>query len=96
MTSVHEAASDEMVTCPPHYMAGPYECEIVEEALSEKMAAEGVKFNERFMPYQVRLYFAAFEYLWRAPFKNGVEDLKKCRRDIDRLIETLEGRHESD
>lgn len=89
MTSIHETAAD-AVNCPTHYMAGPYECEKVEEAISEKMGG-GVKFNASFMPYQARLYFAAFEYLWRAPFKNGVEDLKKCRRDLDRLIDGLEG-----
>ena len=94
MTSTHEAAADAMVTAPPHYMAGAFECEMVEEALSHKMKLEGVKFNASFMPYQARLYFAAFEYLWRAPFKNGVEDLKKARRDIDRLIETLEARRD--
>lgn len=89
MTSPHEAAAD-AVERPSHYVAGPYECEKVEEAISEKMRREGVKFNARFMPYQARLYFAAFEYLWRAPFKNGLEDLKKARRDLDRLIEKLE------
>lgn len=90
MTSPHEAAAD-MVESPSHYVAGPYECEKVEEALSEKMRSpkEAVI---ALRPYEVRLFFAAFEYLWRAMFKNGVQDLKKCRRDLDRLIEKLEAR----
>lgn len=89
MASPHEAAAD-AVERPDHYMAGPYECEKVEEAISDKMKKKGVKFNASFMPYQARLYFAAFEYLWRAPFKNGVMDLKKAHRDIGRLIGMLE------
>lgn len=31
----------------------------------------------------------AFEYLWRWPCKNGVEDLKKARHEIDLLLEEL-------
>jgi hypothetical protein len=30
------------------------------------------------------------KYLWRWPYKNGVEDLKKCRWYLDRLISELE------
>lgn len=30
------------------------------------------------------------KYLWRWPLKNGLEDLKKCRFYLDRLIESFE------
>lgn len=96
MTSVHEAASDEMVTCPPHYMAGPYECKEVERELSAKIENEGTDLT----PYEARLYFAAFEYVWRAPFKGDiVRDLEKAAEDIQELVKTLEAfrhGHESD
>lgn len=87
MTSVHEEAAD-MVNRPSHYVAGPYECKYIEKALSDKMQREEP--TVYLSPYESRLYFAAFEYLWRAPFKNGVEDLKKAIRDLQELVEELE------
>lgn len=33
----------------------------------------------------------AFKYLWRWKFKNGVEDLEKCRFYINKLIDSSEG-----
>lgn len=82
-----ESKAAEMVDSPSHYIAGPYECEMVEKAIDEKMLAGSELI---FTGYEARLYFAAFEYLWRAPFKGGLQDLRKCRRDLDRLIESLE------
>lgn len=32
----------------------------------------------------------AFKYLWRWIWKNGVQDLKKCRQCIDYLIDVME------
>lgn len=32
-----------------------------------------------------------FKYLWRAPDKNGLEDLKKARQCLDYLIAEVEG-----
>lgn len=89
MASVHEAASDEMVTCPPHYIAGLYECKDVEKALSEKIDNEGTCLT----PYEARLYFAAFEYVWRAPFKESmVRDVRKAAQDLTELADMLEER----
>ena len=34
----------------------------------------------------------AFKYLWRWPYKNGLQDLKKCRECLDVLIDHLENR----
>lgn len=83
MTSVHEAASD-MVSRPNHYVAGPYECKKIEKALSDKVENEGTDLT----PYQARLWLAAFEYVWRAPFKDDiVQDLEKAIRDLEDLVE---------
>ena len=32
----------------------------------------------------------SFKYLWRWPYKNGLEDLKKARWYLDRLISEVE------
>ena len=34
----------------------------------------------------------AFRYLWRWPWKGGVEDLRKCRESIDIMLEEIEAR----
>lgn len=34
----------------------------------------------------------AFRYLWRWPWKGGVEDLRKCRESIDIMIDEIEAR----
>lgn len=90
MTSAHETAAD-MVNRPSHYVYGPYECKDIEKAMSDKMLQNPIVTGAKFLPspYQSRLYFAAFEYLWRAPFKNGVEDLEKCACDLQELIADL-------
>ena len=41
-------------------------------------------------PHQAYCWQNAFKYLWRWPYKNGIEDLQKARWYIDRLIEELE------
>lgn len=76
---------------PSHYVYGSYECKDIEKAISDKLTRNPLETGAKFLPspYQSRLYFAAFEYLWRAPFKNGVEDLEKCVRDLQELVEDL-------
>lgn len=39
------------------------------------------------------LFANVFKYLWRYPDKNGVEDLKKARWYLDKLIEAYEETH---
>jgi len=41
-------------------------------------------------PHQAYCGQKLFKYLWCWPYKNGLEDLKKCRWYLDRLIEELE------
>lgn len=86
MTSQNEAAADIMVTCPPHYQAGPYECRAVEREISNKL-----NLFPGLDAYESRLYFAAFEYVWRAPFKGEfVRDLRKAAQDLNELADILE------
>tara|TARA_B110000046_G_scaffold150447_1_gene158855 strand:- start:150 stop:440 length:291 start_codon:yes stop_codon:yes gene_type:complete len=70
----------DMVNSPPHYNQS-IEC-------IEAMAAMA---NGCEMPsHQAYCWQNIFKYLWRWPYKNGVEDLKKCRWYLDRLISELE------
>ena len=41
-------------------------------------------------PHHAYCWQNAFKYIWRWPYKNGVEDLRKARWYIDRLIHELE------
>lgn len=34
---------------------------------------------------------SAIEYLLRSPLKNGIEDIKKARKNLDQIIKYLEG-----
>mgnify|MGYP000249801407 CR=1 FL=1 len=63
---------------PSHYNTGNIECiEAIEEALTDE---------------EIRGYFKGncLKYLWREQYKNGLEDLKKARWYLDRLIKRLE------
>lgn len=67
-------------------MAGPYQCKDIEKALSEKIEDGGTDLT----PYEARLYFAAFEYLWRAPFKGRmIDNILKAVDDLQDLAESL-------
>jgi hypothetical protein len=68
----------DMVNSPPHYTAGEIECIV---ALKAALGPEGFK---AFCRGNV------IKYNWRSKLKNGVEDTKKARWYIDRLIETEE------
>ena len=73
--------TSDMVNKPPHYNSAAIECIDAMEAM-----AEGAKVN----PHAAYCWQNAFKYLWRWPYKNGLEDLKKCRWYLDRLINQLE------
>jgi hypothetical protein len=64
---------------PSHYKQGSIECI---EAI--KAALEG-----GFTPY---LWGNILKYTWRWPSKNGIEDLKKARWYLDRLIQEEEAK----
>ena len=65
---------------PLHYNTAGIECIDEMSAMSE---GANVK------PHQAYCWQNAFKYLWRWPYKNGLEDLKKARWYIDRLISQI-------
>jgi len=81
----HQGAIDEpnMVHQPPHYNEGTIECI---EAM--KAMADGVL---NVSAHEAYCWQNAFKYLWRWPYKEKrLQDLKKCRWYLDRLISELE------
>lgn len=77
MTSIHEAAAD-AVNHPGHYTQGGVECiDAIESALT---------------PIQYKGYLRGnvLKYVWRYRDKGGVEDLRKARWYLARLIEAEE------
>lgn len=80
------------VSAPYHYMGdGTIECR---DAMKSMLSGDHI-FNchgdEPGIPMIViGDWSQAFEMLWRWNKKNGIEDLKKCRRFLDYMIEELE------
>lgn len=69
----------DMVNAPPHYNQAGIECiDAIAAATSGKTGVEAVCVAN------------VIEYLWRYELKNGVEDVKKARWYLDRLIGGLE------
>lgn len=71
------------VTDPEHYRGATCTCDY---ALASMVNAD--KGSEP--PMAAFWRSMAFRYLWRYNRKNGVEDLRKCRESIDRMIEVVE------
>jgi|TARA_R110000744_G_scaffold169083_1_gene286889 hypothetical protein len=70
------------VNKPPHYNSGSIECIEAMEAMAFKSGVLG---------HAAYLWQNAFKYLWRWPYKSKpLEDLKKCRWYLDRLIQNIE------
>jgi hypothetical protein len=68
----------DMVNHPPHYNRGGIECL---DAIKASMT------REQFLGY---LKGNQIKYIWRYDTKGGIEDLKKARFYLDRLIAELE------
>lgn len=81
----------DMVNSPPHYIIRPgLEWIEVREALAQKLQREGLV-----LPYEdFSDWDRGLEYLVRAPFKNGLEDLEKVLFYINRLVERMKKRGE--
>jgi hypothetical protein len=74
-------AEDDPVNHPTHYTHGGIECiDAIEAALSSQTD-----------PVAAFLTGQSLKYLWRWPIKNGLEDLRKARWYLDRLIKRMEG-----
>ena len=70
----------DMVNHPAHYTQGGIECiDAIKAAVTGLTGIEAVCTGN------------VIRYIWRWKFKNGLEDLKKCRWYIDKLIEEVEG-----
>ena len=74
-----ERMNNDMVSHPKHYTQGGIECiDALKAATVSKTGIEAVCTAN------------AIKYLWRYEEKNGIEDVKKARWYIDRLIRELE------
>jgi hypothetical protein len=73
----------DQVKSPSHYQLLPgVEVIHVRKALLEKMG--------HMTPYQIDCWSRAWEYITRAPAKNGLEDLKKAQTYLEWLIKDME------
>jgi hypothetical protein len=69
---------EDNVNSPSHYTQGAIECiDAIKEATKELLGIEAVCTAN------------IIKYVWRWKFKNGVEDLRKARWYLDRLIEEV-------
>ena len=68
------------VNHPSHYTAGGIEC----------IDAIAAALSCHWDPVYAWLTGQCIKYLWRWPLKNGIEDLKKARFYLDRLIANIE------
>lgn len=72
-----EAVKPDPVNHPAHYTSGGIECiDAMQAAFGDEAVKDFCLCN-------------AFKYLWRHRSKNGVEDLKKCRWYLNRLIREM-------
>lgn len=70
---------NDMINAPPHYNQAGIECiDAIAAATSGKTGLKAVCVAN------------VIKYLWRYELKNGVEDVKKARWYLDRLIGELE------
>lgn len=73
----------DMVNHPPHYNNGNVECiDAIESATVNKKGIEAVCVAN------------VIKYLWRYETKNGIEDVKKAKWYIDKLLTKLESEGE--
>lgn len=74
----------DIINHPPHYTAGKVECIDALESATESLTG-----------IEAICTANAIKYLWRWKHKNGVEDLKKARWYLDRLISREEAPSET-
>lgn len=73
-----DTPKQDVVNHPSHYTSGTIECIDAMRAMMGESEVRGL------------LRGNVLKYLWRFDKKNGVEDLKKARWYLDKLIETEE------
>ena len=82
----------DVVNSPKHYILAPgLEVKDIREAICKKLQTEGVV-----GPYSdFSDWDRAWEYLTRAWFKNGIEDIEKAQYYINRLVARMQDRGNS-
>lgn len=80
--TVRIGPENDPVNHPSHYTAGGIECI---DAIAAALACQTD-------PVEAWLTGQIIKYLWRWPLKNGVEDLRKARWYLDKLIGEVEGK----
>lgn len=78
------AVVHDSVNHPAHYTAGGIECI---DAIAAALTCQTD-------PMRAWLTGQVLKYMWRWPLKNGLEDLKKARFYLDRLIADVERKDE--
>ena len=81
MIYLKERSDVDNVNHPKHYNSAGIECIDAMEAMVEGATVDA---------HVAYCWQNAFKYLWRWPYKNGLEDLKKARWYLDRIIERIE------
>lgn len=81
------------VNSPSHYVLAPgLEVIDIREMILEKLQAHGIV-----VPYtDIDDWSRTWEYITRMWFKNGVEDASKAKYYLDRLVDRMKERGESD
>ena len=87
----NRATAVDMVNSPKHYiLRDGLEVKDVRIALLQKLMTDGIV-----MPYEdAHEWMTAWEYVTRAPFKNGREDLEKAKWYLDSIIDRMIARGE--
>ena len=80
--SLNHFSDDEHVEHPSRYNKGGIEVWDVEKAFA----------TTKWSPFVEHLRFGAVEYLLRAPDKNGVDDIRKARFLLDRIVKEMEAK----
>ena len=70
---------NDMVNHPQHYTQSKYECIDVIEEITKPCNM-----------FEAYIIGTVLKYIWRFKYKNGLEDLKKARWYLDRLILRME------
>lgn len=73
-----------IITDPLHY-DGAHGVECKEAMANMIDRVTDCKVGEDVTPTVVYWWACAFKYLWRWPFKNGIQDLRKCVECIENI-----------
>ena len=80
-------SSIDMVNSPPHYASSKIECIDAMEA----MTSQNREYRTFLSAHEMYCWQVIFKYIWRFPFKsNPLEDLKKAKFYLERLINSIE------